>query len=183
VGASIGVIRDVFKQRDINQVKEGLLRLEQTLEVHADRIRMLMQTTVTQGKLLSEHDRYLKALDKQFLTELSADPHVTLLKMRTFGSVIEDQVRVFGDTVKMGQLGKLNPDQFSNEMLKDVAKFIWDLEETHKLVSPIHKPSHLFKMPLSYLCNLQTEHLELIVHVPLTSPNRCWTCTSSTRSR
>ena len=118
IGASIiGVLWDVFKQRDINRVKEGLRRLEQTSEVHADRIRMLMQATVTQGKLLKEHDQYLKALDKQLLTELSADPHGTLLKMRTFGSVIEDQVRVFGDTVKMGQLGKLNPDQFSYQLI------------------------------------------------------------------
>ena len=152
IGASIiGVLWDVFKQRDINRVKEGLRRLEQTSEVHADRIRMLMQATVTQGKLLKEHDQYLKALDKQLLTELSADPHGTLLKMRTFGSVIEDQVRVFGDTVKMGQLGKLNPDQFSYQLIKDVAKFIWELEEMHKLESPIHKPADLFKMPLSYL--------------------------------
>jgi hypothetical protein len=159
-GASIiSVLWDVFKQRDINRVKERLRQLEQTSDVHADRIKMLMQTTVTQSKLLSEHDRYLKALDKQLLTELSADPHGTLLKMRTFGSVIEDQVRVFGDTVKMGQLGKLSPDQFSYEMIKEVAKFIWDLEDTHQLVSPIHKPTDLFKMPLSYLYNLRTEHL------------------------
>ena len=98
--------------------------------------------------------------------------NVSLLKMRTFGSVIEDQVRVFGDTVKMGQLGKLNPDQFSYQLIKDVAKFIWELEETHKLESPIHKPADLFKMPLSYLYNLKTEHLEFIVHVPLTRPQQ-----------
>jgi hypothetical protein len=173
VGASIiGVLWDVFKQRDISRVKDRLRTLEQTTNVQSDRIQMLMQTTVTQSKLLEGHSKYLKALDKQLLTELSIDPHGTLLKMRTFGSLIEDQVRLFGDTVKMAQLGKLNPDQFSYELIKEVAKFIWDLEDTHDLVSPIHKPADVFKMPLSYLYNLETEHLEFIVHVPLTRPQQ-----------
>jgi hypothetical protein len=86
--------------------------------------------------------------------------------------VIEDQVRVFGDTVKMGQLGKLNPDQFSYDLLRNVTDFIWELENTHDLVSPIRRPADLFKMPLSYLYNLKTEHLEFILHVPLTRPQQ-----------
>ena len=94
---------------------------------------MLMQSTIRHNKLLAEHDKHLRGLSKQLLKELRLDTYGTLMKLRTFAGVIEDEIRIFGDTVKMAQLGKLNPDQFSYETIREVAHFIWDMETEKQL--------------------------------------------------
>jgi hypothetical protein len=104
--------------------------------------------------------------------ELKADPHGTLLKIQTFLALIEDQIRIFGDTVKLAQLGKLNPDQVPYTQLERMATFIWEMERDHHLESPINVPSDLFTMPMSYLYNMEEERLEFIIHVPMYRPGQ-----------
>ena len=74
-----------------------------------DNIRMLMQTTIRQTELLEEHDKYIKGLSKQLLKELRLDVHGTLLKMRMVAGIIEEEIRIFGDTVKMAADGEAEP--------------------------------------------------------------------------
>lgn len=90
------------------------------------------------------------------------------MRMRTFAK----QIPIFGDTVKKVQLGKLNPDQFPNRTINKIAQFIWDLEADKQLKSPINPLSDLFSMPLSYLNNMETMHLEFVLHIPLTRPEQ-----------
>jgi len=87
--------------------------------------------------------------------------------MRTFLQLIEGEVRVFCDTVKMALLGKLNPDQISYQQLAGIADFIYALEDEHNLESPLQQPADLFSMPLTYLYNLEEQRLEFIIHVPM----------------
>ena len=87
--------------------------------------------------------------------------------MRSFVELMGDQIRIFGDTVKLAQLGKLNPDQFSYSQLEQLAHFVWETEDLHKLHSPVTRPSDLFTMPLSYLYDLDQQRIEFIIHVPM----------------
>ena len=79
--------------------------------------------------------------------------------------MIQQETGIFADTVKLAQLGKLNPDQIGYEQLLKITEYIWDLEEEKDLKSPISKMADLFSMPLSYLYNLERE---FIIHIPLT---------------
>ena len=57
LGASvIGFVWDLIKWRDVQNIKSGMLRLQQQMKANIDRTNMLMQTTLQQGKLLVEHD-------------------------------------------------------------------------------------------------------------------------------
>jgi len=53
--------------------------------------------------------------------KLQLDAHRTTMRMRTFAGITKEQIRIFGDMVKMAQLGKLNLDQFPYETISEIA--------------------------------------------------------------
>jgi hypothetical protein len=78
----------------------------------------------------------------------------------------------FADTVKMAQLGKLNPDQIGLSVLDDIVLFVQQTESDFGLTSPVKKAADFFTMPLSYMYSLKEQRLEFIIHVPLTRPEQ-----------
>ena len=168
IGASIiGLIWDVYKYQDVKDIKVALRKLEGAVSSQQDHIKKLFHTTLEQTKILKAHEQYHRQVSEQLEVELKTDAYGTLLKMRSFVQLMDDQIRIFGDTVKLAQLGKLNPDQFSYAQLKELSEFIWSMEDLHQLHSPIKRASDLFTMPLSYLYDLDNRKLEFIIHVPM----------------
>lgn len=168
-GASIlGFIFDIFKYQEVKAIKKDLYRMEKTQQVIYDRQKMLMQTTIRQGELLVDHTQWIKGNRDTLRALIAADQAAVFTKLQVFGGVISREVDTFADTVKMAQLGKLNPDQISLATLNDIVQFIQTTEEEFKLTSPVKKAADIFTMPLSYLYNLEEERLEFIIHVPMT---------------
>jgi len=168
IGASIiGAIWDIYKTQDIKNIKKGLLAVEQRVNQQHDLIQKLLHVQLDHSKILQEHAEYQTKVSRQLNIELNTDPHGTMMKLRALLGLVEDQARIFGDTVKMALLGKLNPDQVSYETMMNIAEFIWTLEDTHNLHSPIKEGADIFTMPLSYLYNLKSQRLEFIIHVPM----------------
>ena len=173
VGSSIlSFVFDIFKYQEIKGVKRDLLRLEKTQQAIYDRQKMLMQTTVAQGKLLTDHQKWIKETRDQLALVIKTDQAGLFTKLLSFGGIIQREVDTFADTVKMALLGKLNPDQISYEKLTEMAQFVWDMEKEKGLQSPVKIPADLFSMPLSYLYNLEEERLEFIFHIPMTQPHQ-----------
>ena len=142
--------------------------MEKTQQVIYDQQKMLMQTTIRQGELLVNHTRWIKGNRDTLRALIAADQAAVFTKLQVFGGVISREVDTFADTVKMAQLGKLNPDQISLATLNDIVQFIQTTEEEFKLTSPVKKAADIFTMPHSYLYNLEEERLEFIIHVPMT---------------
>ena len=168
-GASIvGFVSELFRQREVSRIKQDLTRMERNQNQIMDRQRMLIQTTVAQSKALEEHSKWIQD-NRQMLRTLSQlDQARVYAQLASFSNVIQQETGIFADTVKLAQLGELNPDQIGYEQLLKITEYIWDLEEEKDLKSPIGKMADLFSMPLSYLYNLEQERLEFIIHIPLT---------------
>jgi hypothetical protein len=172
-GASIlGFVFDIFKYGEVKQIKRDLYQLEKNQQVISDRQKMLMQTTVEQGKLLVQHSEWIKSNRATLKGLIAADQASVFTKLQVFGGIIQQEVDTFADTVKMAQLGKLNPDQISLSVLDDIVAFIQTVEAERGLTSPVKLAADLFTMPLSYLYNLKETRLEFILHVPLTRPEQ-----------
>jgi hypothetical protein len=172
-GASIlGFVFDIFKYGEVKQIKRDLYQLEKSQQVISDRQKMLMQTTVKQGELLVQHSEWIKSNRATLKGLIAADQASVFTKLQVFGGIIQQEVDTFADTVKMAQLGKLNPDQISLSVLDDIVAFIQTVEAERGLTSPVKLAADLFTMPLSYLYNLKETRLEFILHVPLTRPEQ-----------
>jgi len=168
----IGFVSDIFKWQEIKSIKSDLWKLEKSQQATHDRVKMLMQTTLTQGQLLTQHSDWIKKNRDRLQTLIAADQAKVFTQLHTFGGIIQREVDTFADTVKMAHLGKLNPDQISLTQLNEMLAFIREMEESHQLESPVHSVADLFTMPLSYMYNLQETQLEFIIHVPMTQPGQ-----------
>jgi hypothetical protein len=168
----LGFVFDIFKYGEVKQIKRDLYQLEKNQQVISDRQKMLMQTTVEQGKLLVQHSEWIKSNRATLKGLIAADQASVFTKLQVFGGIIQQEVDTFADTVKMAQLGKLNPDQISLSVLDDIVAFIQTVEAERGLTSPVKLAADLFTMPLSYLYNLKETRLEFILHVPLTRPEQ-----------
>jgi len=168
-GASIvGFVSELFRQREVSRIKQDLTRMERNQNQIMDRQKMLIQTTIAQSKTLEQHNKWIQENRKLLHTLTQLDQARVYAQLASFSNVIQQETSIFADTVKLAQLGKLNPDQIGYEQLLSITEYIWDLEQEKALKSPIGKMADLFSMPLSYLYNLEQERLEFIIHIPLT---------------
>ena len=87
-------------------------------------------------------------------------------------SLYQDEVRTFSTTVALAQLGKINPDQISQEALENVLEFLDLVTETKGMVTPVKSTADIFTMPMSYVFNKARETFYFIVHIPLTRPEQ-----------
>ena len=68
----------------------------------------------------------------------------------------------------LAQIGKINPDQISQEALKNIVEFLEMVTEMKNMVTPVKTPADLFSMPMSYVFNKEQETFFFIIHIPLT---------------
>jgi len=100
IGASIiGAIWDIYKMQDIRNIKEGLRQIQQRVNQQQDTIKKLLHVQLDHSKILQQHAENQAKVSRQLNKELNTDAYGTLMKLRTLLTLIEDQARIFGDTV------------------------------------------------------------------------------------
>jgi hypothetical protein len=93
LGASvIGIIWDVYKRREVGTIEEGLRNLEKAINTNMDNIKKLLHLTTAHTKILQQHAETQRTMARQLNLELNVNAFGTLLKMRTFLNLIEDQI-------------------------------------------------------------------------------------------
>lgn len=168
----IGYVWEFFKQQEINTIKRDLVQLgARTVKVE-DRTNLLMKTAVSQGEALRRHEKWIQANSHKIDEILAIDEAGIFAVLSQFSGLMAEEVRVFADTCKFAQLGKLNPDQVPMETVHEIWDFIRGVEKERGLISPVERASDLFAMPISYMYNLDEKHLEFFIHVPMSRPEQ-----------
>ena len=76
-------------------------------------------------------------------------------------SLCQDEVRTFLTTVALAQIGKINPDQISQEALENVLEF---LDLVTKAKGMVKSTADIFTMPMSP--RLQQGSRDVLLHRP-----------------
>ena len=101
------------------------------------------------------------------------DKAAELTKIQQISSMVQEEVRIFSNTIAMAKLGRLNPDQISTEALSGILDLVRMATQAQKLVSPVQVTGDIFAMPMSYIYNRADKVFYFIVHIPLVRAKAC----------
>ena len=169
VGSSIlGWVFNFFRAQEVQTLKKDLNDLrDNVIKIH-DNQKLLFAITVKHHELQVNHTSYLKKNTEIWMDHFTADQAASFTKIQQMWSLCQDEVRTFSTTVAMAQIGKINPDQISQEALENVVEFLQMVTKIKDLVTPVKVPANLFTMSMSYVFNKEQETFFFIIHIPLT---------------
>ena len=169
VGSSIlGWVFDFFRAQEVQTLKKDLNDLRDNVYKLQDNQKLLFATTVKHHDILVNHTQYLKKNTETWMDHFNVDQAAAFTKVQQMYSLCQDEVRTFSTTVALAQIGKINPDQISQEALKNIVEFLEMVTEMKNMVTPVKTPADLFSMPMSYVFNKEQETFFFIIHIPLT---------------
>ena len=129
VGSSIlGWVFDFFKAKEVQNLKKDLNALKDKVYKLQDNQKLLFATTVRHHEI-----RRTEA----WMDLYNVDQAASFTKIQQMSSLCQDEVRTFSTTVALAQLGKINPDQISQEALENVLEFLDLVTETKGMVTPV----------------------------------------------
>ena len=173
VGSSIlGWVFDFFKAKEVQNLKKDLNALKDNVYKLQDNQKLLFATTVKHHEILVNHTEYIARSTEAWMDLYNVDQAASFTKIQQMSSLCQDEVRTFSTTVALAQLGKINPDQISQEALENVLEFLDLVTETKGMVTPVKSTADIFTMPMSYVFNKARETFYFIVHIPLTRPEQ-----------
>lgn len=182
VGSSImGWVFDFFRAQEVQTLKRDLNNLRDNLYKLQDNQKLLFPSTVKHHDILVNHTQYLKKNTETWQDHFTVDQAASFTKIQQMSTLCQDEVQTFSTTVALAQIGKINPDQISQEALENVVDFLDLVTKTKDMVTPVKTPTDLSSMPMSYVFNKEQETFFFIIHIP--GPSKSWICTNTFHSQ
>ena len=173
VGTSIiGWVFEYFKAKEIQGIKADLRRVQDNTYKLTANQKLLFATTLKHQEILANHSLLHLRNYQRWNDFFTMDQAAELTKIQQISSMVQEEVRIFSNTVAMAQLGRLNPDQISTEALSGILDFVRLATHERKLVSPVQVTGDIFAMPMSYVYNRADKVFYFIVHIPLVRPEQ-----------
>ena len=167
IGVSSSILGWVFhffrvqEVQNLNDLRDNVYKLQ-------DNQKLLFATTVKHLDILVNHTQYLKKNTETWQDHFTVDQAASFTKVQQMSSLCQDEVRTFSTTVALAEIGKINPDQISQEALENAVEFLEMVTEMKNIVTPVKTPANLVSMPMSYVFNKEQETFFFIIHIPLT---------------
>ena len=104
-------------KKDLNALKDNVYKLQ-------DNQKLLLATTVKHHEILVNHTEYIARSTEACMDLYNVEQAASFTKIQQMSSLCQDKVRTFSTTVALAQLGKINPDQISQEAIENVLEFL-----------------------------------------------------------
>ena len=162
VGSSfLGWVFDFFRAKEVQNLIKYLNHLQDNVYKLQDNQKLLFATTVRHHEIRST---------EAWMDLYNVDQASSFTKIKQMSSLCQDEVRTFSTMVALAQIGKINPDQISQEALENALEFLDLVTEVKGMVTPVKSTADIFTMPMSYVFNKAQETFYFLIHIPLTGP-------------
>ena len=124
VGVGSSILRwvfDFFKAKEVQTLKKDLNVLKDNVYKLQDNQKLLFATTVRHHEILVNHIEYITRSTEAWMDLYNVDQASSFTKIQQMSSLCQDEIRTYSTTaVALAQIGKINPDQISQEALENV---------------------------------------------------------------
>ena len=123
VGVGSSILRwvfDFFKAKEVQTLKKDLNVLKDNVYKLQDNQKLLFATTVRHHEILVNHIEYITRSTEAWMDLYNVDQASSFTKIQQMSSLCQDEIRTYSTAVALAQIGKINPDQISQEALENV---------------------------------------------------------------
>ena len=168
--SNLGWVFDFFRAKEVQNLKKDFNQFKANIYKLPDNQKLLFATTVKHHEILVNHSEYIVRSTEAWMDLYNVDQASSFTKIQQMSSLCQDEDRTFSTKVALSQIGKINPDQISQEALENVLEFLDLVTKAKGMVTPVKSTADIFTMPMSYVFNKEQETFYFIVHIPLTRP-------------
>ena len=165
-------ITKYFRAKEVAGIKEDLWHVKNHVIKLTNNQKLLFATMIKHQEILANHSLLWVQNQHRWDDLYTPDPASILTKDQKHSSMVQEEVRIFSNTISLAQLGKLNPIQVMTESLQSIIHFVKAATLGLKMVLPVHTTADIFAVPLTYVFNREEQMLYFIVHISLVQPEQ-----------